>query len=254
MIDYLVNILPDLTEQSPSETEAIKLLQKSEESGVKTLIAAPICRLHQDTILPTDIRERVSHLNDLAKDEKLAIRVVPGQSIQLDDDLSSAYERGDLLTLNDTQYMLITLGGERLHPRISEILYNLQLKGVKPILAHPERHKEIIEQPDLLYKLIKGGALAQLNASSFTGRVSGYTRKFSEQLIENRLVHFLMSSSLQSKTRSSDFTKAFDTLFRQGDGSNATYFEHNAERLINDYSIYAEEPLRVKKKKYMGLF
>ncbi|WYP25892.1 CpsB/CapC family capsule biosynthesis tyrosine phosphatase [Alkalihalobacillus sp. FSL W8-0930] len=254
MIDYLVNILPDLTEQSPSETEAVKLLQKSEESGVKTLIAAPILRLHQDTISPADIRERISLLNNVAKEQDLAIRVVPGQSIQLDDDLSSAYTEGRLLTLNDTQYMLITLGGERLHPRISDILYNLQLQGVKPILAHPERHKEIIEQPDLLYKLVKAGALAQLNASSFTGRVSGYTRKFSEQLIANRLVHFLMSSSIQSKTRSSDFTKAFDTLYRQGDGSGATYFEQNAQRLINDYSIYAEEPLRVKKKKYMGLF
>ncbi|MFK3936072.1 tyrosine-protein phosphatase [Alkalihalobacillus sp. NPDC078783] len=254
MIDYLVNILPDLNEHSPSQTEAIKLLQKSEESGVKTLIAAPTFRLHQDTITPSEIRERTIQLNHVAKEQKLAIRVVSGQSIQLDDDLSIAYEEGSILTLNDTQYMLITLGGERLHPRISDILYNLQLKGVKPILAHPERHKEIIEQPDLLYKLVKGGALAQMNASSFTGRVSGYTRKFSEQLIANRLVHFLMSSSLQSKTRSSDFTKAFDTLYRQGDGSNMTYFEQNAERLINDYSIYAEEPLRVKKKKYMGLF
>lgn len=116
MIDYLVNILPDLTEQSPSETEAVKLLQKSEESGVKTLIAAPILRLHQDTISPADIRERISLLNNVAKEQDLAIRVVSGQSIQLDDDLSSAYTEGRLLTLNDTQYMLITLGGERLHP------------------------------------------------------------------------------------------------------------------------------------------
>lgn len=254
MIDYLVNILPDFNEQSPSRTEVLKLLQKSEESGVKTLIAAPEFRLNKDSVLPTEIVDRVNELNETAREQNLAIQVVPGQSIHLDDDLPRAYNDGEILTLNDSQYMLVVLGGETLHPRASDILYNLQLAGARPILAHPERHKEIIEQPELLYKLIKGGALAQLNASSFTGRVSGYTRKFSEQLIENRLVHFIMSSALNSKSRSSDFTKAFDTLHRHGDGSSAVYFEQNADRLIKDYNIYAEPPVRVKKKRYMGLF
>ncbi|MDQ0206838.1 tyrosine-protein phosphatase [Alkalicoccobacillus murimartini] len=254
MIDYLVNILPDFNEQSPSTTEAVKLLQKSEESGVRTLIAAPDYRLSQDTVLPTEIKDRVEELNAVAKEHSLTIQVVSGQRVHLDDDLAKAYERGDILTLNDSQYMLIALGGETLHPRISDILYNLQLVGVRPILAHPERHKEIIEQPEMLYKLVKAGALAQLNASSFTGRVSGYTRKFSEQLIENRLVHFLMSSSLNSKSRSSDFLKAFHTLERQNDGSNAQFFEQNADRLIKDYNIYVDPPIRVKKKRYMGLF
>ena len=191
MIDYLVNILPDLTEQSPSETEAIKLLQKSEESGVKTLIAAPIFRLHQDTILPTDIRERVSHLNDVAKDEKLAIRVVPGQSIQLDDDLSSAYERGDLLTLNDTQYMLITLGGERLHPRISEILYNLQLKGVKPILAHPERYQYFAANKRFYEELRTTGSYFQVNLLSLTGYYGKISQELAQYLVKSQFVDLL---------------------------------------------------------------
>ncbi|TSB48424.1 tyrosine-protein phosphatase [Alkalicoccobacillus porphyridii] len=254
MIDYLVNILPNFNEHSLSQTEAILQLQKSEESGVKTLIAAPTFKLNKDKVLPTEIKDRVEALNKLAHDEGLTINVVPGQSVHLDDDLPRAFSEGELQTLNDTQYMLLVLDGETIHPRISDILYNLQLAGVKPIIAHPERHKEIIEQPEILYRLVKGGALAQLNASSFTGRVSGYTKKFSEQLIENRLVHFLMSSSLNTKSRSSDFLKAFHILERNGDGSDAQFFKQNANRLMKDYNIYVEPPLRVKKKRYMGLF
>jgi len=49
-------------------------------------------------------------------------------------------EKGEILTLNNSRYVLIEFSFENIPKYMSELLFSMQLKGYVPIIAHPERY------------------------------------------------------------------------------------------------------------------
>ena len=81
-------------------------------------------------------------------------------------------------TINNTRYMLIEF--PMLEFNIEEAintLYELQIRGIVPIIAHPERYKPFIKKPSMINSLIKEGMLFQLNAGSITGSFGKEVKK-----------------------------------------------------------------------------
>ncbi|WP_307845655.1 CpsB/CapC family capsule biosynthesis tyrosine phosphatase [Bacillus cereus] len=74
-----------------------------------------------------------------------------------------------------------------------------------PIIVHPERNIELVENPKKLYKLVKQGALAQTIASSLIGNFGKKIKKFSLQLIEYKLTHVIASDAHNITTRAFHF-------------------------------------------------
>lgn len=52
----------------------------------------------------------------------------------------------------------------------NRLFFELQSKGYVPIIAHPERNKEISQNLDVLFDLVNGGALSQLTSASLIGK------------------------------------------------------------------------------------
>src|SRR5699024_6108670 len=77
----------------------------------------------------------------------------------------------------------------------SQLFYELQTMGYVPIIAHPERNKAIVQNLDLLFKLVNGGALSQLTTSSLMGEFGSKVRKISLKMIDNNLAHFIASDA-----------------------------------------------------------
>src|SRR5699024_2463286 len=120
--------------------------------------------------LRSDIIRYVSMLSKLLDQEQIPLRVYPGQVLRISGSIVAEYEKGNVLTLNDGhQYLFIQLPSEHVPRYIGRLFYDLQMKGLTPIITHPERNREIIESPGLLYRLVKNGALSQISAPSITG-------------------------------------------------------------------------------------
>lgn len=74
------------------------------------------------------------------------------------------------MTLNDTgKYLFIEFPSSQVPHYAERLLLDIQTKGIIPIIVHPERNSRFLEDPNLLYRFIKNGALAQLTAGSVTG-------------------------------------------------------------------------------------
>ena len=52
----------------------------------------------------------------------------------------------------------------------------MQMAGIQPVIAHPERNSQIMEQPDKLFHLVEKGAISQLTAASVTGDLGKNTK------------------------------------------------------------------------------
>ena len=135
-----------------------------------------------------------------------------------------------------------------------QLLFDLQVYGVKPIIVHPERNKQLMEDPDILYEFVKNGTLTQVTAASVVGKFGKKIQKFTHQLIEANLTHFVASDTHNTTTRGFCLEEAYKTIEEKFGTMRLYEFMENAQFLVEDKTVVGDEPERVKRKKVLGLF
>jgi protein-tyrosine phosphatase len=254
MIDIHCHILPGV-DDGPNDTKgSIEMARAAVAEGISTIIATPHFNGKYENTKEI-ILEKVKQLNEVLIEEKIPLIILPGQEPRIYGEILEDYENGKILTLNDSgKYLFIELPSNHV-PRYTErLLYDIQMKEITPIIVHPERNQEIIENPDKLYQLVEKGALTQVTASSITGDFGKKIKKFSMQLIESNLTHFIASDAHNVESRKFRMNQAFGDVDKQF-GRQAVYmFQENAELLVNGDTVYKNAPEKVKKRKLLGIF
>ncbi|MCX6189602.1 MAG: hypothetical protein NTW54_08390 [Bacteroidetes bacterium] len=80
-----------------------------------------------------------------------------------------------------------------------ETIFNLQIAGYKPILAHPERYSFYHNRFEIYEELVAKGCQLQINSLSLIGYYGIAERKTAEKLIEKNLVAYLGSDAHKQK-------------------------------------------------------
>ncbi|MED3731329.1 tyrosine-protein phosphatase [Geobacillus stearothermophilus] len=254
MVDIHSHILPGVDDGAAAMENAIVMAQAAAKEGITTIIATPH---HQNGTYENPrpaVLSLAAELNDELKRRGIDLTVLPGQEVRIHGDLLDGLARGEVMTLADTPYILIEFPPDHVPKYAEQLLFDAQVKGFIPIIAHPERNVEIIEYPERLYQLVKRGALAQLTASSVTGHFGKNIKMFSFQLIEANLAHFIASDVHNTKTRPFRLREAYETVRKEFGTEALYYFRENAEQLIRGQAVFRDEPQRVRKKKFLGLF
>src|SRR5699024_7950269 len=125
--------------------------------------------------------------------------------------------------------------------------------GYKPIIVHPERNRELIEQPNKLYDLVRKGALTQVTTNSLLGRFGKNITQFSRDIIEHNLAHFIASDAHNTTSRPVNLMKAYDFLKKEFGIETYYMFLENAEYLIKDEIVNRIEPQRIRRRRFFGL-
>lgn len=103
---------------------------------------------------------------------------------------------------------------------MDELMFDVQLKGLTPILAHPERYDYYGRKKDRYTKLHDAGVLFQVNLLSFTGYFGGRAHDTAQWLLEHDYIDFLGSDMhnrqhaeiLKDFIGSKDYKKLADRL------------------------------------------
>jgi len=74
---------------------------------------------------------------------------------------------------------------------LKQVLFDLQLKGYQPVLAHPERYLYFAGNKGWYDQLREIGCLFQLNLLSFNGHYGREVRALADYLVKKRYVDFL---------------------------------------------------------------
>ncbi|MEN6440241.1 MAG: CpsB/CapC family capsule biosynthesis tyrosine phosphatase, partial [Syntrophobacter sp.] len=110
--------------------------------------------------------------------------------------LPEMLESGELLTINNGgTFALVETPYEIIPPNLDRLFWMLQVKGITPILAHPERNVRLLRDPMLLHKWVEAGTLVQVTAGSIEGSFGGDIREFARDLLRRRMVHFVASDA-----------------------------------------------------------
>lgn len=254
MIDIHCHILPSVDDGAKDVHESVAMAREAVKEGIDIIIATPHHKNGQYENEKRSIIDEVMKLNDLLKKEQIPLKILPGQETRIFGEFLEADELIHILPLNQTQYVFVELPSSHVPRYTDRLLFDIQLKGLTPIIVHPERNTEIITNPDILYNLVKKGALTQVTASSVAGYFGKKIQKFSSQLIEANLTHFLASDAHNVNNRTFKMMDALDIVEARFGVDMVYFYTENAELLIEGKNVMKEIPEKVKLKKFLGIF
>lgn len=196
MIDFHSHLMPAVDDGAQSIDDARAALEKMREQGVKTVITTPHLQgtVTEDAAQLEAFFARVDpaweELAELARAEFPDLDVRRGLEVMLDTPTPNLED--ERIRLSGSPYVLVEFPYMRIPPNCTQVLFELKVKGWKPIIAHPERYQNFsdVEDADEWRSV---GALLQLNSGSFLGKYGKTAESLAWSLLENGWADFLSS-------------------------------------------------------------
>jgi protein-tyrosine phosphatase len=253
MIDIHCHILPEIDDGAESIETSLKMLKIAEDDGTKTIIATPHYYTGMYEVAYNDIINHVKFLNEKAKKNNINIEILPGQEVFLNKYTINLYKQGVIGTLNNTKYMLVELPFDEIPKNALDILYELKILGITPILAHPERYLYIVKKHSIANQFIEEGCLFQLNSGSINGLFGKDVQKTAETILRHRMYHFVSSDAHTINKRCPGLKKSFDTIL-QIDKELVKMLENNVEMCIMNDCINQKYEKISDRKSFFDIF
>lgn len=177
--------------------DAKKALEIAKQNNITTIVATPhvIPGTHsRDDILR--FQKRISELKQLARSYQ--IQVFEGCELFLNHDCLDALNQGILIPFENTDYLLVEFDVRKELPaeyEVEDFLYEIALKGYKPILAHVERYFKEEVDIDRVKQFQEDGYVIQVNASSLLGVHGKTVKNNAYTLLENGLAQVIATDT-----------------------------------------------------------
>ena len=169
-VDIHCHCLPGIDDGPVTISDALALCCQLVDDCITEVIATP----HQlgrfsNCNEAAHIREAVLLLNEELRSHNIALTVMPGGDVRVDERICKLLEDDKILTLADGgKYLLLELPQE-VFIDIEPLLIELVSSGIQPIISHPERHPVLAKQPRILLKWLEHSAHLQVTSASLLG-------------------------------------------------------------------------------------
>jgi tyrosine-protein phosphatase YwqE len=191
-IDIHSHLLPGIDDGARTFEDTLRLTQALQGFGVSQFITTPhIIQYVWDNTHDQILSKKETTVLELEKN-KITIPFSAAAEYLMDDQFVQLFQSHELLTLKDN-YVLVEMSYINAPIQLYSILFDLQVAGYIPVLAHPERylfyHKNFSEYE----KLKRAGCLFQLNLLSVVGYYGAEITKIAEQLLQKGMYTYVGS-------------------------------------------------------------
>lgn len=189
-IDIHSHLLPNIDDGSKSFEESTELIKRLSSYGIKNFVVTPHVMDGVWNNTSKDIQQKLFELTNYLSTHGLNdINIRAAAEYMIDNNFEKLLSKKDLLPIKD-QYILVELSYFNPPINLNEILFNIQIAGFKPILAHPERYIFYHSNYNKYYELKELGCLFQLNLLSLSQHYGSKINKIAERLLKDNLIDF----------------------------------------------------------------
>lgn len=190
--DVHSHILPGVDHGSQSVEQSLEMLRAEAAMGIKRVILTS----HVTAITFENTRETLMDafmkLKDAVTDEGLDIDLCLSAEYRMDEYFDKEYAADHLLPMPGNHILLENSFQQELM-NLDELLFDMQVKGYRTILAHPERYTYYSRRRKRYEQLHNAGARFQVNILSFTGYFGEEARDSALWFVRNGMIDYLGS-------------------------------------------------------------
>jgi protein-tyrosine phosphatase len=227
LVDIHNHVLPGIDDGPRDLDASLRLLRAAWDSGVRRIVATPHRFLPPwDNADASSVRASYDRLREelvrRAAEPGLGflsqLRIDLGAEHHLTDELLTALDRGGLLTLNGSRYVLVELPSLMTLDIVLAAARRIQGRGLVPVIAHVERTSFFQDSSESrsLERLAASGCVLQVNAEALLGtRRRDPLRSRCLELIGERIVRIVASDAHGTRSRPPLLHAALDVLRRE---------------------------------------
>ncbi len=191
-IDIHSHLLPGIDDGAQTFEDSLRLTQALQGFGATKLITTPHVIQHFWENSSENIREKEVATRSELEQNKLSIPIRAAAEYMMDDYFVKLFQSEKLLTLKDN-YVLVEMSYLNPPIQLYSILFELQVAGYIPVLAHPERYTFFHNNFDEYQKLINAGCLLQLNLLAVVGYYGEGITEVAKKLLKKGMYRFVGS-------------------------------------------------------------
>ncbi|MEN8246937.1 MAG: CpsB/CapC family capsule biosynthesis tyrosine phosphatase [Thermodesulfobacteriota bacterium] len=256
MIDLHCHILAHVDDGPDNLIESLKIAECAAADGIRTIVATPHSQNGVYLNPPTQITKHLTRLKQEIKREGIPVNIYAGAEVRIHQDMEHSLEKGQIASINDTgQYILVEFPHDVMLPRTRDVLFQLSINHITPILAHPERNTTLQRNPDVLAGFVDMGCLVQLTAMSITGEFGSDAMAYAHLLLKEGRAHVIASDAHDAKNRPPILSPAVKEAARiLGDLRMAeAMVNQNPRAILHGKPINLPEPQKAfTKKRWWG--
>ncbi len=191
-VDIHSHLMPGIDDGAKTFEQTVHLVQSLQGFGFSQFVTTPHTMSHVWDNTKADILSlKDQTLLELGK-KGIKVPFRTASEYLMDDHFVKLFQKGDLLTLKDN-YVLVEMSYLNAPMQLYTILFDLQVAGYIPVLAHPERYVFFHNNFDEYVKLKRAGCFFQLNMLAVTGYYGAAVSKIAEQLLQKGMYDFVGS-------------------------------------------------------------
>ena len=240
--DLHCHALPAWDDGPDTLEDSLALLERAQNCGTQTLVATPhVGRKwkHREAHTSEEIPGAVEQINAAAHARGLTIRVVPGAEL-----LMGAIDIGGGDDINDSwtyagrcKWALIESPNMAWPTFGNHIVYELARRGIRSVLAHPERYADVQKDINVLATALGQGALVQVTAGVLSGQMNDRAMsRCAAQLLKAGMVH-LVASDAHTAAHTMPGEVVGHVIERVGTGRARQIFEDNPRAVLEGTAI-----------------
>jgi protein-tyrosine phosphatase len=196
VIDFHNHLLAGVDDGATDPEQSREAIGALYEAGVRAVIVTPHLR-GSFTERPEALADAFSYIDPaFAEFERMVAEEFPEVGVHRGVELMLDSPTVDLtdprVRLAGTRFVLVEFPGMVVPQHSAQVLQRLSASGWRPVIAHPERYRNM-EDPGMPDEWRAAGALLQSNAGSVAGRYGSRAEDLAWELLSRGCVDYLCS-------------------------------------------------------------
>jgi protein-tyrosine phosphatase len=195
LCDLHCHYIPAVDDGVRTPEAGIELLRGLKKLGYERVVATPHIRTGMFDNRKLGLLDSYSKFISLTS----SLSDIPSTDLAAehycDDVFFELFERGEALPYPGGHAALVEFPSDRLPLNLGEKFFRMNVRGVRPVIAHPERYTPVFRDSEPIADLVDRGALALLDTMALVGKYGRKPQQAAERMLEEGLYYAACSDT-----------------------------------------------------------
>jgi len=217
MIDIHCHLLPNIDDGPQSMTESLELATIAIKNNIQKAIVTPHIhpgRYENDFY---SIFSSYAMFKSKLIENNLSLEIGMAAEVRIAPEIIPMLKRYQIPFLGELagyKVLLLELPHSHIPPGSDKLVRLLLDQGIRPMIAHPERNKDVMHNLNCILPFVKMGCLLQVTASSVSGYFGKVCQKRANEMLSQNWVSVLASDAHNKRHRPPELLSGYQAAAR----------------------------------------
>ncbi len=198
MIDIHCHLLPGIDDGAQDQETALAMMRLAIEDGIESMVFTPHIHPERHANTRRSIDESLQDFQETLDDAGISMRTAAAAEVRISPEIPAMVDNEQIPYIghkDGCQVFLLEFPHSHIPPGSEKLVDWLLAQDIRPMIAHPERNKDVIRDVGKIWPYVSAGCLLQLTAGSVAGTFGEIAQQRSLEMLEKGWVTVLASDA-----------------------------------------------------------